>query len=177
MKPKKGPATEPQKEKDGKEDPTIKEYHGGLTRKALLLALLPIGIALLLIQRALQANTQFAFNDPDRWLFILLPMLLGVGILVVMVLTAARNAGKRVILARSGLTYQDSHDKFVTPWGTLAYSPPKRGGATMVRSLLLSDGVKFGQLYDVFTPRFDEIVQEVEARKGYASTSTRFKMG
>lgn len=174
-----GVTEKPQEKPDDAQpvDPTRKEFYGRLTKRACGLGIFPIAVAALLIQRGVYANKVFGMNDASRWVFVLGPVLLGVGILVVMVVATAQNLRKTVVIARSGLTFLERGEKkFTAPWGSLAYSPPKKGKKP-IRTLLLSDGVSFGQLYDIFFPQFEEIISEVEARKGYASTSTRFKMG
>lgn len=147
-----------------------------MTRKALGLAILPVVLSVWLVDMGLNANRMFAMNDITRWPFVLFPLLLGGGILAVMVAAVFQNVTKRLLITASDFTYIEGKKQFTARWSNLAYSPPRRKG--VIRTLLLSDGVHFGQVFDIFTPEFDALCATLEKKKGYSSTQgqPRFKM-
>ena len=79
---------------------------------------------------------------------------------------------KQVVVSSNNVTFHDGREKFVASLSRLAHSSPSSRG--LFKVLLISDGVHFGQVVDVFMPNFEELVVTLEKkRRAKASSSLR----
>lgn len=155
------------------------EYRSVLTRKALGLAVAPLAIAVYLIFMGVSTNGKFAPNDYSRLPFVLGPIGFGIGIVLALIVGTVQQLKKKLIIGRREIIYDcgNTDSNFSSSWANLAYSPPQPG-KRLVRSLLLGDGAKFAQFYDIFVPEFDAMVADLDKRKGHSSMgSGRMRMG
>lgn len=155
------------------------EYRSSLTRKALVLSLAPLAIAVNLIWMGTATNAKFAPDDYSRLPFVLGPMGFGAIIIIALVMGTYRQLKKKLIIGRREVVYDAGTpaQNWSSTWSNMAYSPPQPG-KRLVRSLLLGDGSKFAQFYDIFVPHFDAMVDDLDKRKNQASmTSGRMRMG
>ena len=155
------------------------EYRPSLTRKALTLSLAPLAIAAYLIMMGVSVNGKFAPDDMSRLPFVLAPITFGAFIIIALVVGTYQQLRKKLTIGRREVIYEASQVafNFSSTWSNLAYSPPQPG-KRLVRSLLLGDGSKFAQFYDIFMPQFDAMVDDLDKRKQQASMSSgRMRMG
>lgn len=152
-------------------------YRGRFSSKAIGLSILPVVVSIWLIQEGLYNNSVFGMSDVIRWPFVILPLGIGLATLVLLITAIVRNVNKRVVLSSRDVTYFAGKTEFSARWNSLAISLPKKKG--VIRKLLLSNGTDVGELFDIFTPGFDELCKSLESRKNAATTGqaqTRFKM-
>lgn len=155
------------------------EYRSVLTSKALGLSIAPLVIAAYLIYMGASTNSKFAPDDMSRLPFVVGPIGFGAFIVLALVIGTIQQLRKKLIISRREVIYDcgNSTNNFSSSWSNLAYSPP-HPGKKLVRSLLLGDGAKFAQFYDIFVPNFDAMVADLDKRKGHASLSSgRMRMG
>lgn len=154
-------------------------YTCTMTKKAFVLAMLPVIVSCWLLYQGNLAAQKFHHTDPTRWVFILVPVILGLTILGVTCMAIYQNVIKQVVLSSSNVTFHDGREKFVASLSRLAHSSPSSRG--LFKVLLISDGVHFGQVVDVFMPDFDDLVANLEKKRRVKASSslhggTKFKL-
>jgi len=155
------------------------EYRSVLTTKAIGLAVAPLAIAAYLIFMGVSTNGKFAADDYSRLPFVVGPIAFGATIILSLIVGTIQQLQKKLIIGRREVIYVSgkTDNNFSSSWSNLAYSPP-HPGKRLVRSLLLGDGAKFAQFYDIFVPNFDAMVADLDKRKGQSSMSSgRMRMG
>ncbi|MBM3462052.1 MAG: hypothetical protein FJX76_08125 [Armatimonadetes bacterium] len=141
-------------------------FQSGLTRQATMLAAAPALVAGLLIWSGLYYLDKFPGASHFGLLLVMsvLPLLFGVAILVVMVLTLMKNTGKRVTITKDSITYEHGPERFAVRWEMLAFSAPP-AGKKMMRAISISDGANYARIEELFFPDFDALLQMVTAGK------------
>ncbi|MCA9790289.1 MAG: hypothetical protein KC910_00780 [Candidatus Eremiobacteraeota bacterium] len=138
-------------------------FNGVITNKAWALGIPAALVSLYLIFMGVSAGSKFGANDPTRFVFIGIPLVLGLTILGVTVTAFSQNITKQVIVSDTNVTFREGNKKFVLSLSRLAINPPQNN--LVMKSLLISDGIHFGQIYDVFLDDFPELVKTLEKRK------------
>ncbi len=140
-----------------------KSFTGEMTAKAKVLAAAPVMVAIYLIYFGLDCASKFGPNDPTRFVFIGLPLVFGLVIVAVTGVAVFQNVTKQVVVSEDKVTFHSGKQSCEMSISKMAINPPAK--ALVMRSLMISDGVNFGQVYDVFLPGFDELFKTIEKRK------------
>ncbi len=155
------------------------EFKSSLSGKALMLGLAPLAISAYLIYMGTSTNSKFAPDDYSRLPFVVGPIGFGAFILIALLVGTYQQLKKKLIVGRREVIYDSGRldTNFSSSWSNLAYSPP-HPGKRLIRSLLLGDGAKFAVFYDIFVANFDQMVDELDKRKGQSAMSSgRMRMG
>lgn len=137
-----------------------------LTKKAYVLALLPLLVSAFLMFESISFFRCFSPMDPSRWLFVTPGLAVCIGLLVVAFKIQRQFLGVKITVSQGQITYLSKTDKepFVASWKSLLYTPPRNQGAVL-QALVLADRFRAVTLYDIFTPGFELLCKEVARRK------------
>lgn len=142
------------------------EYPLALTKKAKMLAILPILLAVWMIGLSISAFRGFHPKDPARYTFGLPPLCLAVVLVGALVYIPRKLCRGSVNLLESGVEFNPGdHDLNVHfPWNDLLYSAT-RNPQQMLRSIQLAHRDRRMVFYDLFLPDFDLLVETITRRK------------
>ena len=142
------------------------EFPLAVTKKAKILALLPVCLAVYML--FLGASTFHSFHplDPSRYLLSLPPVAISLLTLGTLFAIPKKMCTGVIYVRDSGVEYNPGdHDLNVNfPWNDLIFSaPPNR--QQMMRKLILAHRDKKLVIYDLFLPDFDLLLVAIGRRK------------
>lgn len=148
-----------------------------VTKKAKLLAILPVALAVYMFFMGISTFRSFHPNDSSRYAFGLPPIAISILVLASLIATPRKMCRGTVSVRDSGIEFNPGdHDLNVHfPWKDLIYSAP-RNAQQMVRSLILVHRDRKMIFYDLFMPDFDLLVAAITRRKT-KTTSTQVDAG
>lgn len=148
-----------------------------VTKKAKLLAILPVAIAIYMLFLGFSIFRSFHPKDSSRYTFGLPPIAISVLVLGALIATPRKMCNGVVSVRDTGIEYNPGdHDLNVHfPWNDLIFSAP-RNAQQMVRSLILVHRDRKLVFYDLFMPDFDLLVAAITRRKT-KSVSTQVDSG
>lgn len=150
-------------------------YRSGLTSKAMALAILPLFVAVYLVWVGVADMNRFSSKDPMRFLLVYGPILLGVVVLGATAFVAMRNLRHQTTVSGAGVHFHEGgREVFHAGWATFTHVSRGQG---LVRVLVMSDGRRFGRVFDLFTPKFDDLLQNLARHEKAAANRVRHKLG
>lgn len=137
-----------------------------MTKRAFVLALAPVVVALFLISNGLFYLDKFpgASNLPWRFVFSLFPLLFGGALVAVTLFVIVMNQGRKIAIAEDGLSYSHGRETFTLKWALAAFSLPR--GGMLYRVLAVTDGKHMVRVEELFFKDFDQIAKAVADAKG-----------
>jgi hypothetical protein len=128
------------------------------TKKAVALACLPWALSLWLLYLAIGTFQQFSPLDSSRWAFVIPPLAISICLLVTSIVVYRRYCGIKISISPTHLTYQGTlkDQVFSAAWKSLIYTPPRNAGG-FINTLILADRDNAVAIYDIFTPKFQEL--------------------
>ena len=134
-----------------------------VTGKLAAVLSVPFASALALGFFGLDAWKKFGPQDPTRFLFAGVPILIAVILLGAVLGICFHFLGRKITITKETITYQDSKVTMTLDIADMAYSPPN-SETSMLRTLMFSDGRAFVQIPALFLgdKMFDRLAKYIK---------------
>lgn len=143
----------------------VSNFESGLTPRAMILALAPLLVALLMIYNGVFYLNKFPGSRNLPWLvlFSILPLAFGAALIGTTLFLISKNMGRKLAVSDDGVTYSHGKDGFSLSWALTAFSMPR--GGKLYRVLAITDGKNVVRVEDLFFKDFDLIAKAVSDAK------------
>jgi hypothetical protein len=148
--------------KEAPQEEKSKEFHSGITLKVLILSAIAVIIALFLIIEGNNRLQLFVFDPAGRVWFCYLPIFWGVLIIIALGVTIWSKLGKTITVDNTKVYVRKGNRHYPIPWAKLTFIPPaqKKG---LFLNFMISDGLHFERIDDLFFPRYEEMLKLIRA--------------
>lgn len=142
-----------------------KTFTSGISWQTVVLALIPLIIGIVLIRQGIRGLSFFV--DTDRYVFVILPLAVGIIIELMIITVFISNMGQSITVTPDEIIYRKGKYKMSAQWYDLVYKPPHYSSRFM-RSFVISSGKDIVRIEEIFFPKFctlNEIIKAAKASK------------